>query len=77
VADEEHVYILSGNGDVIEPDSGVRRHRLGRDHRAKRPRVALLANTDLDARAHRRKGHDHRRRYLHLHQPQSRLQEIG
>ena len=40
VADLTNTYILSGNGDVIEPDDGHRRHRLrrpvrqGRRHRA-------------------------------------------
>jgi len=30
VADREHAFIVSGTGDLIEPDDGLHRHRLGR-----------------------------------------------
>ena len=39
VADRDHSFIVSGNGDVIEPDDGLDRHRLRRPLRAgRRPR---------------------------------------
>ena len=36
VADAEHTFILSGTGDVIEPDGGSGRHRLRRPLRGGR-----------------------------------------
>ncbi len=49
VADQKNTYLVSGNGDVIEPDEGSRpsvraaRSPIGR-------RLALLRNTKLSAR---------------------------
>jgi ATP-dependent HslUV protease subunit HslV len=49
VADVEHTYILSGNGDVIEPDEAVAAIGSGGAF-AKSAAVALLENTKLGAR---------------------------
>ena len=50
VADQQNTYILSGNGDVIDPDENVAAIGSGGAF-AKSAAVALLENTDLDARA--------------------------
>lgn len=50
VADAERTFLISGNGDVLEPDAGV--HAIGSGgHYAFAAARALLENTDLDARA--------------------------
>jgi ATP-dependent HslUV protease, peptidase subunit HslV len=49
VCDVEHTYILSGNGDVIEPDEAVAAIGSGGAF-AKSAAVALLENTKLGAR---------------------------
>lgn len=49
VADAQNTYILSGSGDVIEPDEGVAAIGSGGPF-AKAAAVALMRNTDLDAR---------------------------
>jgi len=50
VADREHSLILSGNGDVIEPEDGLIAIGSGGPYALAAAR-ALLAHTDLDARA--------------------------
>ena len=50
VADTVNMYILSGSGDVIEPDEAVAAIGSGGQF-AKASAVALLENTDLGARA--------------------------
>jgi ATP-dependent HslUV protease subunit HslV len=50
VADTGGTYIVSGNGDVIEPDEGVAAIGSGGPF-AKAAAVALMDNTDLSARA--------------------------
>jgi ATP-dependent HslUV protease subunit HslV len=50
VADASTTYIVSGNGDVIEPDEGVAAIGSGGPF-AKAAAVALMDNTDLSARA--------------------------
>jgi ATP-dependent HslUV protease subunit HslV len=50
VADAGGTYIVSGNGDVIEPDEGVAAIGSGGPF-AKAAAVALMDNTDLSARA--------------------------
>jgi len=47
VANEEASLIISGNGDVIEPEFGVMAIGSGGDY-AKSAAIALLENTDLD-----------------------------
>jgi len=49
VANEEASLIISGNGDVIEPEFGVMAIGSGGDY-AKSAAIALLENTDLGAR---------------------------
>lgn len=49
VADATSTYIVSGNGDVIEPDEGVAAIGSGGPF-AKAAAVALMDNTDLSAR---------------------------
>jgi ATP-dependent HslUV protease subunit HslV len=48
--DEKNMYLLSGSGDVIEPDEGVIGIGSG-GHIAQAAATALIKNTDLDARA--------------------------
>ncbi len=48
VADKESSLIISGNGDVIEPEQGIMAIGSGGDF-AKAAATALLAETDLDA----------------------------
>jgi ATP-dependent HslUV protease subunit HslV len=50
VADAGSTYIVSGNGDVIEPDEGVAAIGSGGPF-AKAAAVALMDNTDLSAKA--------------------------
>lgn len=50
VADEKVTYIVSGNGDVIEPDESVAAIGSGGGF-AKAAATALIENTNLDARA--------------------------
>ena len=49
VADNQCTYIVSGNGDVVEPDQGVAAIGSGGPF-AKAAATALLLNTDLEAR---------------------------
>lgn len=49
VADTENTYLLSGNGDVIEPDDAIAAIGSGGPFATAAAR-ALLHNTDLDAR---------------------------
>ena len=49
VTDGEHVYILSGDGNVIEPDDGVAAIGSGGNYAASAAK-ALLRNTDMSAR---------------------------
>lgn len=49
VADRESSLILTGNGDVIEPEQGIMAIGSGGNY-AKAAAMALLANTDLGAR---------------------------
>ncbi len=49
VADEEHTFILSGNGDVIEPDDGIAAIGSGGAY-AQAAAKALIKYTDLTAK---------------------------
>ncbi|MGB9606537.1 MAG: ATP-dependent protease subunit HslV, partial [Bryobacteraceae bacterium] len=49
VADANNTYIISGSGDVIEPDDGVAAIGSGGGF-AKAAATALMRNTNLDAR---------------------------
>jgi len=48
VADPEHIYLLSGTGDIIEPDEPVAAVGSGAGYALAAAR-ALLAHTDMDA----------------------------
>ncbi|WP_028950063.1 ATP-dependent protease subunit HslV [Sulfurihydrogenibium subterraneum] len=48
-ADKENILLLSGNGDIIEPDEPVLAIGSGGDY-ARSAALALYRNTDLDAR---------------------------
>jgi ATP-dependent HslUV protease, peptidase subunit HslV len=48
--DAQHMYLISGNGDVIEPDEGVIGIGSG-GTAAQAAAVALMRHTDLDARS--------------------------
>ncbi len=50
VADQESSFIISGNGDVIEPENNLMAIGSGGPY-AQAAALALLQNTDLDARA--------------------------
>lgn len=49
IADAEHTFLISGNGDVIEPDSGIAAIGSGGPY-AQAAAQALYENTDLSAR---------------------------
>ncbi|MCP4569413.1 MAG: ATP-dependent protease subunit HslV [FCB group bacterium] len=48
VADKEHLFIITGKGDVVEPDDGIIAIGSGGNFALSAAR-ALVANTDLDA----------------------------
>ena len=48
--DDERIYLISGNGDVIEPDEGIVAIGSG-GVAAQAVATALIENTDLDARS--------------------------
>jgi ATP-dependent HslUV protease subunit HslV len=50
VADREHVLVLSGSGDIVEPDDGVAAVGSGGPYALAAAR-ALVAHSDLDAKA--------------------------
>ncbi len=50
VADKDASLIISGNGDVIEPEQGIMAIGSGGDY-AKSAALALASNTELDAKA--------------------------
>ena len=72
VADTKNTYLVSGNGDVIEPDEGVAAIGSGGPF-ATSAATALLRNTKLSARADRGRIDEDRRQDLHLHQRQCDL----
>ena len=49
VADAERLYLLSGDGNILEPDEGVAAIGSGGSY-ARAAAMALVANTDLTAR---------------------------
>jgi ATP-dependent HslUV protease subunit HslV len=50
VVDSDHLFLISGNGDVIEPDEGVLGIGSGGAY-AQAAAIALMHHTELDARA--------------------------
>ncbi len=68
VADAQVSLVLTGTGDVLEPEVRRHGHRLRRQLRARRrPRADRRA---ARRRGDRAQGDGHRRRHLRLHQPQ-------
>jgi ATP-dependent HslUV protease, peptidase subunit HslV len=55
VGTPDHLFVLSGTGDVIEPDEGIAAIGSGGPY-AQAAAAALVRNTDLDAEAVARKG---------------------
>jgi ATP-dependent HslUV protease subunit HslV len=49
-ADSDHLFLISGNGDVIEPDEGILGIGSGGPY-AQAAAVALTRHTELDARS--------------------------
>ena len=48
VADKDHLFVITGKGDVVEPDDGIIAIGSGGNYALAAAR-ALIANTDLDA----------------------------
>ena len=70
VADATTSLIISGTGDVIEPEHDLMAIGSGGAY-AQAAARALLEHTELSRPGDRRARPAHRRGYLHLHQPQS------
>ena len=68
VADKEVSLVLTGTGDVLEPEAGVMAHRLRRQLCA--GRGAGTGRQRQGRRGDRAPRAGYRRRYLRLHQPQ-------
>jgi ATP-dependent HslUV protease subunit HslV len=49
-ADNEHLFLISGNGDVIEPDEGILGVGSGGAY-AQAAAAALMDHTEMDAKA--------------------------
>ena len=71
VADKGSMFLLSGTGDLIQPDDGIVAIGSGGAYALAAAR-ALSKHTSLDARDDRRERDAHRRGYLHLHQRPAR-----
>ena len=69
VADAKGTFLLSGNGDVIEPDDGICAIGSGGPYALAAAR-ALAKHTKAERQRHRAGSHAHRQRNLHLHQRQ-------
>ena len=76
VADAKNTFILSGNGDVIEPDEDVAAIGSGGPF-ALSAATALMRHTKLSAQTDRRRGDEDRRQDLHLHERQRDLRGTG
>ena len=70
VADQQNTFLLSGTGDLIEPDDGVAAIGSGGPVRAGRGPRARRGTRSLDARAIAEQAMTDRRGHLHLHQRQ-------
>jgi hypothetical protein len=68
VADREHSLIITGNGDVLEPEDGMVAIGSGGAY-AQAAARACWRHTELDAETIVKQGAGDRRRHLHLHQP--------
>ena len=68
VADLDHSFLLSGSGELIEPDDGVVAVGSGRELRARR-RAGSASRRRTERARHRAALPRDRRRHLRLHQP--------
>ena len=71
VGDTKKLFVISGNGDVIEPEHDVAAIGSGGPFAQAAARALVAEHRPRRAR-HRREVAEHRRRHLHLHQSQSR-----
>jgi len=74
VADREHTLLLSGTGDLIEPDDGVIAIGSGGSAALAAAR-ALVLHTDMPRGGDRRRGAEDRGLDRHLHQRADRLRD--
>ena len=70
VADRKTTFLLSGTGDLIEPDDGIVAVGSGGPFAMAAAR-ALVRHSSARRASDRRGGDAHRRRHLHLYEPQS------
>ncbi len=75
VADQEQTYLLSGQGDVIEPDDGIAAIGSGGPF-ATSAAEALMKHTQLTRPRDLRGGHADRRPHLHLYQRPDSIEEL-
>jgi ATP-dependent HslUV protease subunit HslV len=75
VADRQSSLIITGNGDVLEPEQGIVAIGSGGPY-AQAAARALLENTELTPEGDRQEVADRRRRPVHLHQPEPRHRGI-
>ena len=70
VADKEVSLILTGTGDVLEPESGIAADGIGSGGNYALAAARALADTEARCRGDRPQGDEDRRRDLRLHQQQ-------
>ena len=75
VADKEVSLVLTGTGDVLEPEAGVMAIGSGGNYALAAARA--LVDTDKDAEAIVRRALDDRRRHLRLHQRNVTIESIA
>ena len=76
VADRQTSLVITGNGDVLEPELGIVAIGSGGPY-AQAAARALLENTELAPEEIVKKSLDRRRRPVHLHQPEPRHRGAG
>ena len=75
VADKEHQFLLSGSGDVIEPDEGIAAVGSGGPF-ARAAALALIHPFRSGCRGHRKRSHADCRPNLHLHQSRADVRKV-
>ena len=75
VVDRDHLLLLSGTGDVIQPTDGVAAIGSGGPYALAAAR-ALMAHTQADAGRDRPRRPGDRRRPVHLHEPEHRSRRV-
>ena len=76
VADHETSLIITGNGDVLEPEYGIVAIGSGGSYASAAAR-ALLQHTELAPQGHRQAVARDRRRSVHLHEPEPHDRDAG